>query len=324
MATEKTKQKSSVKKKTATTTAKTVGKAKSTAAVTKKNIVTPATEAIVKATDTVIQAKATSSKSIEPLSRLKKWNAWLAALYLLQGLVIVTLAAKVTAPVTANYQAVDTLASEANGHQVFALATRHLFDIQIAWVVAVFLIVMGVTHLLAASAFRPRFEAAVSRGVNELRWIGLGLAGGVMTVAIALLSGISQVSTLLLLFASVAAGSFLALGAEKAVANNGGKKTRFAHALCSLAAVGVLLSWLIFGGHLLGALIWDGTIPGYMYGLYACMALLLVALLLATHFRLKRQGRWADGVYTERGYMLLGFITASLLAWQIFAGVLQP
>jgi hypothetical protein len=36
----------------------------------------------------------------------------------------------------------------------------------------------------------------------------------------------------------------------------------------------------------------------------------------------KQVGRWADYLVGERSYITLSFVAKSLLAWQIFAGVL--
>ena len=38
----------------------------------------------------------------------------------------------------------------------------------------------------------------------------------------------------------------------------------------------------------------------------------------------RRVGRWRDYLYGERVYMLLSLFAKSALAWQVFAGTLQP
>jgi len=38
----------------------------------------------------------------------------------------------------------------------------------------------------------------------------------------------------------------------------------------------------------------------------------------------RRLGRWRDYLYGERVYMLLSLTAKSALAWQVFAGTLQP
>jgi hypothetical protein len=38
----------------------------------------------------------------------------------------------------------------------------------------------------------------------------------------------------------------------------------------------------------------------------------------------RKTGRWSDYLYGERVYMLLSLIAKTLLAWQVFFGVLRP
>jgi len=38
----------------------------------------------------------------------------------------------------------------------------------------------------------------------------------------------------------------------------------------------------------------------------------------------RRVGRWRDYFHGERVYMLLSLVAKSALAWQVFAGTLQP
>jgi hypothetical protein len=38
----------------------------------------------------------------------------------------------------------------------------------------------------------------------------------------------------------------------------------------------------------------------------------------------KKVGKWKDYIYGERVYIWLSLIAKSLLAWQVFAGTLQP
>lgn len=260
---------------------------------------------------------------VTPVAKLARWQKWLGLLLGLQGLLVVVLTKKVTVPVTAQYLNVDALASEANGHQVLAIANRHLMDLHVVWVLATALIVFTVVNLLSAGMFRARDNKVAAEGANQLRWIGLGLSGGLAVMTIALLSGFTQLSNLLLLFVSMVVGCAAAMGADKLVANNGGVKTRFTHLLCGIAVVGVLMPWVVFGLGMIGAWLWHGHLPAYLYSIYACQALLTLALILATRFRLKRQGKWADPLYTEGGFLVLTFVSLTLLTWQVFAGALR-
>jgi len=38
----------------------------------------------------------------------------------------------------------------------------------------------------------------------------------------------------------------------------------------------------------------------------------------------RKVGRWSDYLYGERAYIILSLVAKSLLAWQVYAGTLQP
>lgn len=270
---------------------------------------------------TVAASKAADAGT--PAGKLAKWHKVLGIFFLLQGLVVIVLGRSVTAPITVQYPAVDTLASEAAGHQVVGIASRHIMDLPMEWVLAVMLLVFAVVHLAMTTAYRPYVARSMERGVNTFRWLSLAIGGGLLTVVTALVSGISSLTTLLVLFGSIAGSALLALGAEVTVAHNNGIKNRLARFFCGLAALGVLMPWITFGLGALGVALWGGKLPGYLYSLYVCAVLLVVAFMLATRFRLRRQGKWADGFYAERGYLLLTLVTVTLLTWQIVAGAFK-
>ena len=94
-----------------------------------------------------------------------------------------------------------------------------------------------------------------------------------------------------------------------------------------LLAVGALLAvflpWLIFVRTSASVFMYGGSLPSYLYFVYASVTLLLVAFGLGLYFRIKGRGKWADTMYTEKMFMGLSFIAATILALQIFAGALQ-
>lgn len=238
---------------------------------------------------------------------------------LLLAVAVVVFGNSTTASFTTQYLAKDTLSSEAAGHEVLATATRHLWDVNLSWLVAKLLVIFGVVFLLAATLLRKKYEAWLDRGVNALRWVGLGVGGGAVFTTVAMLSGVSDVSTLCLIFASVALAGLLTATIEFV---GPGRHVRRLLAIGALVAV--FVPWLIFVRTAGAVVMFDGSLPMYMYYLYASGTLLVVAVALATGLRIKQRGKWADTFYTERMFMVLTFIVATIPALQIFAGALQP
>lgn len=251
-------------------------------------------------------------------SRLRKWNFGFAVLLVAQALAIVMIGGSQTVPITTQYLTTDTLASEANGYQVLAVATRHLFDVHLSWLVAKFLLIFAGIFLLAATFLRGRYESWLERGVNQLRWVGIGLGGGVMAVTVATLSGFSDAAFLVFIFGSVFVAGLSALIVELL-----GPDRRLTRLVVGVAVLAAILPWLAFAGTVISVAVFDGSLPNFVYYIYGSMLLMTIAGLSAGCLRLKQRGKWADTVYAERMFMLFAFVVASVLAWQIFAGALK-
>src|SRR6202042_1776182 len=132
---------------------------------------------------------------------LQKWNSWLAVLYLAQGIFLVLLSVTSTFPVQTSYLTLNSIASEVSGSSILGNGTRHLFDLNIVWVVALSFLVAAAVHGLAGTVYRKKYEADLRKNANRLRWTSLALTSGLMMTAIIMLSGVAELSTLLLVFA---------------------------------------------------------------------------------------------------------------------------
>ena len=130
------------------------------------------------------------------LGGLRRFNAGLGVLHLVQGIAMLVLASAFSLPVTSSFLQLDP-ASE----KLVAVADE-LFRVQIGPLVAGFLLLSAAAHLaLASPALRRWYEHHVSRGINPARWIEYSLSSSVMIVVIALLAGIYDIAALLVLFA---------------------------------------------------------------------------------------------------------------------------
>jgi len=128
------------------------------------------------------------------------------------------------------------------------------------------------------------------------------------------------VSLVAILFLSVIGGALMVAADQLSV----GKKNVISHFVCGAATLSLVAPLLFIGTTVLSAVWYDGKISGAMWGIYASVLVLWAALALLTGLRLRRKGQWADMARTERAYMLLAFITISVLAWQVFVGFLYP
>jgi hypothetical protein len=287
---------------------------KSTKAKTKTRAVDTAPTPVAQATDAAPVPKATPSSKA---GNLRTWNIWLAVLHGVQGLAILVLAATHSWPVTTSYLSKDPIASQIAGHSVMATAVKHLFDVNLAVLVATFFFVAALTHLLIATKCRAQYESDLARRFNRARWIEYGVSGGVMLVVMGLLSGMSDLSSLVMLFALSLIAGVVGLSVELHTG-----KTRTV--LFWLSCLVGLVPWAVFAIYIYGAHVGGGHIPGFLYAVYATMFVLSALLAYVLHKAGSQQGRWGNYLYSERAFIVLSFVIKAALAWQVFAGALRP
>jgi len=288
------------------TTKTTAAKSKNTVAVTKK----------------VAAKKVTTSAPAKKLTAatLYTWNKWLALLYAAQGVAILMAGATYSLPITTSFLTKDTFTSKAGETPVLAPAIRHLFDLNLVYVVAAFLFVAAIAHIIYATIYRDRYERELAVRVNRARWAGFGITGAVMVLVISVIVGIQDISLLVSLTGLILIASLSGLAIE--VYSRGTPRRRLPYVTAWIACA---LPWLAIGTFLLNANIYgSGNIPTYVYGIVISIFILFIGFALNTYYQYKSRGKWADYLYGERINSILLFIAASALAWQVFAGVLLP
>jgi hypothetical protein len=262
---------------------------------------------------------AASKKSKISFDSLNKWNLVLAALHFVQGVAVLILSTNSSLPVTTNYLALDSLASKA-GKPVLVAASRNMFDINIAYLVAAFFFISAAAHLIIATVYRPTYEKDLKKGINKARWIEYSLSASVMMVAIAMLSGVYDLSSLLMIFALIAVMNLMGLMME--VHNQTTKQTNWLSFIIGCKAG--IIPWLVVVIYVLGATTYGSGVPGFVYWIYGSMFLLFSCFAVNMYLQYKKIGKWADYLYGERVYMILSLVAKSVLAWQVFFGALRP
>jgi hypothetical protein len=253
------------------------------------------------------------------LLQLHRWNRLLAIIHLAEGVGIFLFGAAYSIPVIINYLATDPINSTVAGHTVLSAATRQLFNVSIAGIIAILFLITALAHGLLATAYRKRYEAELTRGLNMVRWLEYAMTSGLMLLLIALLSGVYDLGTLIAIFGFMVIMNLLGLVTE--LTSKGVQPNWPAY---WSGAVAGFVPWLIIALYAFNASYYGlAHIPTFVYWIYGTMFICTAGFALNMYLHYKKQGRWASYTYTERGFMLLSLVTKTLLAWQIFAGVLR-
>ncbi len=336
MATTTNSNKSTTKKTTSKTTKKPSTKAKVTKKPSAKKLTAPASSnASVKKSIKATSSASTSSNSVSKkdtkktkiskvlnvFQKLNRWNYALAALHAIQGAAILVLSRSDSLfPVTTSYITVDSLAST-EGAPVLVQATRTIFDFNLAYIVAAFFFMSAIAHLIIATFYRKRYEINLQKGINKVRWYEYGISASTMMIGIAALSGVADLSTLVLIFGTTLVMNLCGLIME--IQNQGSPRTSWIS--FKVGTISGLLPWIVIAIYFIGANVYGlGNIPTFVYAIYGSLFLFFSSFAVNMYLQYKGKGKWSDYLFGEKVYMVLSLVAKSALAWQIFAGTLRP
>jgi len=244
----------------------------------------------------------------------------MAGLHFVQGVAVVILSKSTTFPLNTSYLTLDTLASK-TGSPVLVSATRQIGNINLAYLVAAFFFMSAIAHLIIATVYRNTYEKNLKKGMNQARWVEYSISASTMMVGIAMLSGVYDASSLLMIFALDFIMNMMGLVME--VHNQTTKKTNWLS--YAIGCVAGIVPWLVFAIYIVGARNYgSGQIPSFVYWIYVSMFIFFSSFAVNMYLQYKKIGKWADYLYGEKVYMILSLVAKSLLAWQVFFGTLRP
>ncbi len=253
-------------------------------------------------------------------NNLFRWNAVLAALHGIQGLIILALSfAKdpiVTSPVVSSYLTFDTAT------ETLVPAQRALFELPIGPAVALFLFMSAIAHFLLAWPLRGWYERRLAAGIQPMRWLEYSLSSSVMIIIIATLSGTQEIGTLVAIFGVNAAMNLFGWSMESA--NQGRTRTQWNHYVFGVVAG--IVPWIVIGIALWSAATEPGAaeIPAFVWVIFVSLFISFNIFAITMILQYGKIGRWRDYLVGEKTYMFMSLFAKTILAWQVFAGTLAP
>ena len=249
------------------------------------------------------------------LLKLKKFNLIMGIVHAFQGVLVLLISNDATRDVTTNYLSFNEVTESLEP------ATRTLFTLEIAPLVAIFFFLSAAAHLFIATVGYKEYAKDLKKGINRFRWYEYSLSASLMIVLIAMLSGIFDAGTLLALFGLTAVMNLLGLAME--VHNQTTKKTSWL--TYNIGVLAGVVPWLAIAIALWAAeTASTGSVPGFVYGIFVTIFLLFNSFAINMVLQYKQVGKWKDYLYGEKVYIILSLVAKSLLAWQIYFGTLQP
>ncbi len=247
-------------------------------------------------------------------SSLKKLNIFAAGLHLVQAALVLLLSTSFLIPVSATY-----LAFDAKTESLQPTSTT-LFSVELAWLIAVFFFLSFLFHLIIATVYNKRYNAELKTGINRMRWFEYSLSASVMMVAIGMLVGVYDFSSLLMLFGLTAIMNLLGLVME--VHNQTTKKTSWLS--FNIGTLAGIIPWIVIALYMAVGAANGSAAPTFVYWIFVSIFAFFSCFAVNMVLQYKKVGKWRDYLYGEKTYIVLSLVAKSLLAWQVFGGTLRP
>lgn len=257
-----------------------------------------------------------SSEDNQQFGNLRWFNLAMGVLHTAQGMLMLVISdLDFELPVTTAFLEYN----EATDSLVPNLETA--FHIPLAPLVVAFLFMSALAHFLVSTpGIFDWYTRNLRKGINYARWIEYAFSSSVMIVAIAMLFGMYDMATLLLIFTLNA--MMILFGWMMEVHNQTTEQTDWTAFI--FGCIAGIVPWIAIGVYFLGSITSGEQVPDFVYAIYVSLFVFFNIFAVNMVLQYKKVGPWRDYLFGERGYIVLSLVAKSLLAWQVFFGTLQP
>lgn len=246
---------------------------------------------------------------------LRKFNLFMAFLHLVQGILMLLLSNDFELPVTTAFVEFNP----SIGQLVPVLSTE--FTLRLGPIVAAFLFMSAIAHLaVSLPGLFNWYVKNLQKGANYARWIEYSFSSSLMIVVIAMLTGMYDGVSLLLMFFLNA--MMILFGWMMELHNQTTKKTNWTSYYFGVLAG--IIPWIAIALYLYGAGGEGEGPPSFVYYIFFSIFIFFNTFAINMILQYKKVGKWRDYLFGERAYIILSLIAKSLLAWQVWAGTLRP
>ena len=239
----------------------------------------------------------------------------MAVLHAVQGTLMLVLSRDFSLPVTTSYVEYDPFAGQ------LAAETVTKFEFAIGPLIAGFLFLSSIAHLaVSLPGIYEWYRENLKKGLNVARWVEYSASSSLMIIVIAMLVGVYDFSSLILLFSLNA--MMILFGWVMEVHNQTTEKTNWLSYWFGVIAGAV--PWIVVALYLFNAGEGEFRAPAFVYWIYFSIFLFFNVFAINMVLQYKKVGKWQDYLYGERAYIVLSLVAKSLLAWQVWAGTLRP
>jgi len=256
--------------------------------------------------------------------KLRKFNIFMGALHLVQGIAMLFLAttviqtiAEFSPTVTQNFLAFNEQTRS------LELNSKDLFGLPFGILVASFLLISALAHAIISIPAKTNaiYNADLKKGINKFRWFEYAISSSIMIVLISTLFGIYDIASLILIFIVNATMNLFGLVMEQL--NSGTTKRKIKWGPFVWGSIAGIAPWIAILLYMFGNANFD-QVPWFVWAIVGTYFVAFNTFPINMILQYKGTGKWKDYLYGERTYIVLSLVAKSILAWLVLFGAMQP
>lgn len=258
------------------------------------------------------------------LLKLKRFNMYMGALHLIQGILMLILASSVIQTIsefkpiiTQNFLFYNPVS------QSLELGSNNLFELPFGILVAVFLFLSAIAHaLISLTPLNKIYNRDLQKGINRFRWFEYALSSSIMIVLIATLFGIYDIASLVLIFILNASMNMFGLLMEE-INSRRKDDEKVIWGPFIFGAIAGIGPWIAILLYMFASGNFD-MVPWFVWAIIGTYFVAFNTFPVNMVLQYKKVGKWKDYLYGERTYIVLSLVAKSILAWLVLFGAMQP
>jgi Heliorhodopsin len=268
---------------------------------------------------------ASASKGAEASEKayqgLRRFNLIMGFLHLVQGILMIVLSFALGDLKV--YQVSTTVLNFDAVAQKLVPTLKLPFSLPFGPAVGAFLLISAIAHFSLGTFAYKWYVTNLKKGMNPARFYEYAFSSSIMIVLIALLTGVSDLGALIAMFGVNASMNLFGLLME--LHNQTTKKTDWTSYIFGCFAG--IIPWIVIVVYFVWSIASaspDSGPPSFVYGIIASLFVFFNIFAVNMYLQYKKVGPWRNYLFGERMYIILSLVAKTLLAWQVFAGVLAP
>lgn len=234
----------------------------------------------------------------DPATRFQPAHAGLAIVHLAQAVLVLVIARDIVLPITRRDGTADSVP---------------WLEVSVGVLMAAYFLAAVLSHGLSATFLRRTYLAELREGRNRIRWAELAVSAPILMLLIALFTGVTDVTPLVVIGAATLV--MIVCGWMQEALNPPGRQTTTMVPFWA-GVVAALVPWTIVAIEMIGA---SGD-QEFGLSIFLSLFILWESFGFNQWLQYRQVGPWVDYLHGEQTYLVLSLVAKSALAWQVVSG----